>query len=135
MRVPTHFVSSSYLLQVSYLYVSLQRTGLAEIFPRELISRTFVLSEPSKTQKGARKGSFLCTCKLPVVCFFLHSLTSPSDRDMVAHSGKLVSAAEDALTAAASKARDSFNDALERLYETYKIVSNSRIYRQTAPSC
>jgi indoleamine 2,3-dioxygenase len=42
---------------------------------------------------------------------------------MVAHSGKLVSAAEDALLAAANKARDSFNDALERLYEIYKTVS------------
>lgn len=51
---------------------------------------------------------------------------------MVAHSGKLVSAAEDALSAAASKAKDPFNDALERLYETYKTVINLRIYRQTA---
>jgi hypothetical protein len=47
---------------------------------------------------------------------------------MVAHSGKLVSAAEDALLAAANKARDPFSDALERLYEAYKTVSNLTFY-------
>jgi len=44
---------------------------------------------------------------------------------MVAHSGKLVSAAEDALLAAANKARDPFNDALQKLYEAYKTVSGN----------
>lgn len=43
---------------------------------------------------------------------------------MVSHSGKLVAAAEDTLTAAAAKDRPAFNDALARLYETYKMVSN-----------
>ena len=41
---------------------------------------------------------------------------------MVAHSGKLVSAAEDALSAAAAVARPAFNDALSRLYESYRMV-------------
>lgn len=45
--------------------------------------------------------------------------------DMVAHSGKLVSAAEDTLLAAANKTRESFNDALERLYESYKTINLS----------
>ena len=50
---------------------------------------------------------------------------------MVAQSGKLVSAAEDALLAAASKARVPFNDALERLYEAYKAVRNPISYTLT----
>lgn len=42
---------------------------------------------------------------------------------MVAHSGELVSAAEDALSAAAAAARPAFNAALLRLYETYTKVT------------
>jgi indoleamine 2,3-dioxygenase len=58
------------------------------------------------------------------VLLLLPSFSYHFDRDMVAHSGKLVSAAEDALLAAVSKARDPFNDSLERLYEAYKTVCN-----------
>ena len=47
-------------------------------------------------------------------------LMAPSD--MVAHSGRLVSAAEDALSAAAAAARPAFNDALSRLYDSYRRV-------------
>ncbi|KAF8581757.1 hypothetical protein K439DRAFT_1635926 [Ramaria rubella] len=45
--------------------------------------------------------------------------------DMVAHSGKLVSAAEDALAAAATFNRPAFDDALSRLYESYKTINVS----------
>lgn len=41
---------------------------------------------------------------------------------MVSHSGRLVSAAEDALSAAAAMDRPAFNDALSRLYESYRMV-------------
>lgn len=42
--------------------------------------------------------------------------------DMVSHSGKLVSAAEDAIAAVNLNNREDFNDALWRLYQTYRLV-------------
>jgi hypothetical protein len=43
----------------------------------------------------------------------------------VAHSGKLISAAEDSITAAMNKQRDAFNDALGRLYNAYLAINQS----------
>ncbi|GJJ10032.1 hypothetical protein Clacol_004258 [Clathrus columnatus] len=45
--------------------------------------------------------------------------------DMVAHSGQLVSAAEDAIAAANNNDRDAFNNALSRLHKTYRLINNS----------
>jgi indoleamine 2,3-dioxygenase len=43
----------------------------------------------------------------------------------VAHSGKLISAAEDCITAAMNKQRDAFNDALGQLYNAYQAINQS----------
>jgi hypothetical protein len=73
--------------------------------------------------RAVRKDSYWYICTLILLYFFYQLFLSSCTSDMVAHSGRLVSAAEDALLAAANKARDSFNDALSRLYSTYKTVS------------
>lgn len=49
---------------------------------------------------------------------------------MVSHSGKLVSAAEDAIAAVNNKDREAFNNALERLYDTYRLVCSFRFTYQ-----
>ena len=43
----------------------------------------------------------------------------------VANSGKLISAAEDCITAAANNRRDEFNTALEQLYNAYQSINQS----------
>ena len=98
------------------------------MLPRESNTTIFVSLELSKTLKGVRKDLSLCMCKLFVLRFSPVDPLTVCDRDMVAQSGRLVSAAEDALLAAVSKARDPFNDALERLYEAYKTVRNLILY-------
>jgi len=45
--------------------------------------------------------------------------------DMVAHSGKLISAAEDCIDAAMNNKRDAFNVALEQLYNAYQAINQS----------
>jgi hypothetical protein len=45
--------------------------------------------------------------------------------EKVANSGKLISAAEDCITAAVSKQRDDFNVALEQLYNAYQSINQS----------
>lgn len=44
---------------------------------------------------------------------------------MVANSGKLISAAEDAITAAVAEDRPAFNAALEQLYVAYQAINLS----------
>jgi indoleamine 2,3-dioxygenase len=43
----------------------------------------------------------------------------------VANSGRLISAAEDCITAAANDRRDEFNTALEQLYNAYQSINQS----------
>jgi indoleamine 2,3-dioxygenase len=43
----------------------------------------------------------------------------------VSNSGKLISAAEDCITAAAGLQRDEFNTALEQLYTAYQSINTS----------
>jgi hypothetical protein len=51
--------------------------------------------------------------------------TDRSICEKVANSGKLISAAEDCITAAATKQRDDFNVALEQLYNAYQSINQS----------
>lgn len=51
-----------------------------------------------------------------------------SDRgliDQVANSGKLISAAEDCITAVVNDQREAFNNALEQLYGAYRAINLS----------
>jgi len=43
----------------------------------------------------------------------------------VAHSGKLISAAEDCISAATSNQRHKFNGSLEQLYNAYRAINRS----------
>lgn len=43
----------------------------------------------------------------------------------MAHSGKLISAAEDCIIAAVNNKREAFNDALEQLYSAYRAINVS----------
>ncbi|EIN10769.1 hypothetical protein PUNSTDRAFT_100537 [Punctularia strigosozonata HHB-11173 SS5] len=56
--------------------------------------------------------------------------------DMVAHSGDLVEAAEDAMTAVATKERGAFNNVLWRLYSTYQKIqlSMDTMWSRSLPS-
>ena len=63
-----------------------------------------------------------------MVDVYSHPYVEESDgglNDQVAHSGKLISAAEDCITAAVSNQREAFNNALEQLYSAYRAINVS----------